>query len=397
MFIRRRLQSTFFRALDQFPAVMITGPRQAGKTTFVREELKNRADYLSFDDPFEQQFAREDPRGFLKRFSNRPVILDEIQYAPELLRYIKIQIDENRSTTGRWILTGSQHFNLMRNVQETLAGRIAILELYPLSLLELPQSSQADIQDLVWNGLYPDPALGTDRNLWIVSYISTYLQRDVRDIVDIRNMHTFKVFLSLCAARHGQELNYARLARECGVSQPTVRRWIDVLEASYILTLLPPFHRNFGKRLIKTPKLYFIDPALVSFLTRQPSPEAALAGAMGGALFEGLIVSEALKLKSFVNHQFDISYWRSHDGLEVDLIISTGNRVIPVEIKLSASPTTRHGTTLDRFRQLAAPTECEAGTVICRVSSPTPLPQNKTALPWSDFSNWLRSAVSESE
>jgi predicted AAA+ superfamily ATPase len=391
MYLNRLLKTRFSRALEHFPAVMVTGPRQSGKTTFVTEELKPNANYVTFDDPFEQSFAKEDPNGFLDRFEDKALILDEIQYAPELLRHIKIRIDQNRSVAGRWILTGSQHFELMHSVRETLAGRIAILELYPFSLLELPVSPDtADLHEVIWKGLYPDPALGSDRDLWLQSYVATYLQRDVRDLVEIKDMHLFTTFLSICAARHTQELNLARIARECGVSQPTARRWIGVLEASYVIALISPFHKNFGKRLVKSPKLYFIDPGVASHLTRQPSSAAAISGAMGGSLFEGLAVSEALKVASIHHQPCDISYWRSHDGLEVDLIITTGNRVIPVEIKLSSSPAARHGESLQRFRQLAERPDTEDGILVCRVKKPTRLPHNNLALPWSHFPGWLR-------
>lgn len=395
MYVNRLLRAYFCRALEHFPAVMITGPRQSGKTTFVTEELKGNAAYVTFDDPFEQSFAMEDPNGFLDRFEGKTLILDEIQYAPEILRHIKIRIDRNRSVTGRWILTGSQHFELMHNVRETLAGRIAILELYPFSLLEFPVSPDtADLDEIIWNGLYPEPSLGSDRGLWLRSYVTTYLQRDVRDLVEVKDMHLFTMFLSICAARHAQELNLARIARECGISQPTARRWIGVLEASYIVALIPPFHKNFGKRLVKSPKLYFIDPGIAAHLTRQPSPVAAISGAMGGSLFEGLIVSEALKVASTHHQACDISYWRSHDGLEVDLIIATGNRTIPVEVKLSASPTVRHGASLQRFKELAGFPDSKDGVLVCRVGKPTKLPRGNLALPWSEFPGWLRDQVS---
>ncbi len=391
MYIGRLLKESFFRALDHFPSVMVTGPRQSGKTTFVTEELKHKANYITFDDPFEQQFATEDPNGFLDRFEGQPVILDEIQYAPEILRHLKIRIDRNRSVNGQWILTGSQHFELMQSVQETLAGRVAVLELFPFSLLEIPAfKDPLHLPEIIWKGLYPDPVLGRDRDLWLRSYVTTYLKRDVRDLVEVKDMHLFTTFLSICAARHAQELNLARLARECGISQPTARRWIGVLEASYIVALLPPFHKNFGKRLVKSPKLYFIDPGIASYLTRQPSPDATVSGAMGGSLFEGLIVSETFKIAASTPRPCDISYWRSHDGLEVDLVIATGDRTIPVEIKLSASPTPRHTASLQRFKTLAQIPETDGGVLVCQVNKPTRLSHNNLALPWFDFPGWVR-------
>ncbi|MFL6192774.1 MAG: ATP-binding protein, partial [Thermoanaerobaculia bacterium] len=322
MYVPRGLAPTLAGALSRFPSVLVTGPRQSGKTTFLLQEFGKGARYLTLDDPLERGFASSDPNGFLDRFPEERIILDEIQYAPELLQYLKIRIDRDRQRNGRWLLTGSQQFHLMANVGESLAGRIALLELLPFSLLETGGVRGPELPSILWDGSYPDPALNPEkRDLWITSYLQTYVERDVRQLLRVQDLRTFETVVALCAARHGQELHVADLARTAGISQPTVKAWINLLEAAYIVRLLPPYFENFGKRVIKSPKLYFLDSALVCSLTRQPGAEAALAGAMGGHLFEGLIVSEAYKVYALLGKRPDLYFWRSQDGLEIDLVL----------------------------------------------------------------------------
>jgi predicted AAA+ superfamily ATPase len=375
--------------LGHFPSVLVTGPRQSGKTTFLHHELAEETPYVSFDDPLERDFARQDPNGFLDRFSEGRVILDEIQYVPELFEYLKIRIDRERHRNGRFVLTGSQRFQLMANVSESLAGRIAILELYPFALPELPQ--EPPLASLLWNGTYPEPALQPQkRDLWVSSYLQTYVERDVRQLHNIQDLRSFETFVSLCAARHAQTLNMASLARDAGVSQPTVKTWLGVLEASYLIYLLQPYFENFGKRLVRSPKLYLLDPALVTALTRQPGAEAALAGAMGGALFEGLVVAEAAKTFAHLGMRPDLYFWRSRDGLEVDLVLRLGGRLVPVEIKRTATPSARHAAPLSGFLEMAGGAAGEGGVLVCRIPEPRPLPGSHLALPWQRFSAWLR-------
>lgn len=390
MYVPRGLAPTLANALAQFPAALVTGPRQSGKTTFLLEEFGRGARYLTLDDPLERSFASSDPNGFLDRFPEERIVLDEIQYAPELLPYLKIRIDQDRRRNGRWLLTGSQQFQLMANVSESLAGRIALLELLPFSLLETREVRSADLADVVWNGSYPDPALYPEkRDLWIASYIQTYVERDVRQLLRVQDLRTFETVLALCAARHGQELNAADVARAAGVSQPTVKTWTSLLEAAYIVRLLPPYFENFGKRIVKSPKLYFLDSALVCALTRQPGREAALAGAMGGSLFEGLIVSEAHKVFALQGKRPDLYFWRSHDGLEVDLVLRLPGGLMPVEIKLTATPTLKHAEVLRRFRDLAGAEAAPGGVLVCNVKERVALPSGNLALPWSEFPEWL--------
>lgn len=387
MYQQRQLASTLSQALAGFPAVLVTGPRQSGKTTFLRHEAGEQVDYVSFDDPLERDFAAVDPAGFLGRFGNRPVILDEIQYVPALLSHLKMRIDAEPDRSGRWLLTGSQQFGLMRDVSESLAGRVAILELPPFSHTEFPRST---LDEVLWNGSYPIPALHPDRrDLWLRGYVSTYIERDVRQIRNIPDLRAFNQFLGLAAARHGQEFHAADLARELGITQPTVKSWGGVLEASYIAHFLPPWFRNYGKRVVKSPKFYFYDAALVTLLTRQPDAAAALAGPMGGPLLEGWVVTEAVKAFMALGRKPDVYFWRSHDGLEVDLLIVIDGKLQPVEIKLTATPGAGHAEPLNRFLAVAGDEATGQGILVCRTEKERALPNGHIAIPWKSFPGWL--------
>lgn len=394
MYLRRHLSDTLRHAMTQFPAVLVTGPRQAGKTTLLQHETGGEFGYVSFDDPMERSFALTDPNGFFGRFGERPLILDEIQYAPELLPLLKLRIDRERRRNGRWLLTGSQQFHLMRNVGESLAGRVAILDQLPFSIAELSGRGELTLEELIWNGCYPEPALSPEkRDLWLRAYIQTYLERDVRQLQNIRDLRAFEQFVALACARHAQEFNGADFSRETGVTLPTARSWAGLLEASYLLYLLPPFFNNLGKRITKAPKLYMLDPAMVSFLTRQPGKEAALSGAMGGALFEGLMVVEAVKAFTNAGLKPALWYWRSHDGLEVDLILQAQGKLTPIEIKLTATPQPAHLKSLGRFRALAGEEQCEPGVLVCQVEERRQLPFGIEAIPWRVFPSWLNGRV----
>lgn len=398
MYTKRHIAIALRTALAQFPAVLVTGPRQSGKTTVLRTELGSDYTYTTFDDPLMREFARRDPHGFLRAHAEGNAILDEIQYVPELMPYLKMAIDQDRQRNGRWVLTGSQQFALMRDVNESLAGRVALLELLPFALDEYAPMNSA-LETLVWNGQYPEPALYPQkRDLWMSSYIQTYIERDIRLLHNVQNLRLFEQFVGLCAARHGQEFNKAAMARECGISESTANSWAGLLQATYVVNLLPPFFQNFGKRLIKSPKLYFIDSGIVCNLTRQPSGASALAGQSNGALFEGLMVTEALKTYANRARKPNLFFWRSHDGLEVDLIIQERGTLYPVEIKLTATPTLKHIEPLSRFRALAKLDRNEApGLLVCRVDQRTVLPDNTIALPFREFAPWLESLISPSQ
>ncbi len=391
MYVPRELTRTFRSTLRQFPAVLITGPRQAGKSTFIQNVMKN-VPYVTFDDPLNRDFALQDPNAFLDQYHDKRVILDEIQYVPEILQYIKIRIDKDRKP-GVWIMTGSQQFHLMKGVSETLAGRIAILELLPFNLKE-NNASKKRLEDLIWTGFFPEPACYPKRrDLWMKSFIQTYLERDIRQIENIRDFRSFEIFVNLCAAYHAQEFHPAKLAGDCGVSQPTIKSWSKILEASYLSIMLPPFFKNFGKRIVKTPKLYFSDTSLVCSLTRQPSPESALRGSMGGALFEGMIISEVWKAFFNCGQRPAAFFWRSHSGLEVDLIIQAQGKLWPMEIKLTSTPSVNHLKPIDRFKKMAGKDASKQGFIICNVGEKRNLPGNNVALPWSEFSDRLKRII----
>jgi predicted AAA+ superfamily ATPase len=387
MYLARDLTKTFELALRRFPAVLVTGPRQSGKSTFVQKVLP-KAPYVTFDDPLNRDFALQDPNGFLDQFSGKPTILDEIQYVPSLLQYVKIRVDKDRKA-GIWILTGSQQFALMKGITETLAGRIAILELAPFSLKETDQLKK-DLDDVLWCGLFPEPACFPEkRDLWLKSYMQTYVERDVRQIENIKDLRAFEIFINLCAANHSHEFHPADLARECGVSQPTIKSWAKILEASYLAIMVPPFFKNFGKRIIKTPKFYLTDPSLVCFLTRQPAPESVLRGNMGGAIFEGLIVSEAWKTFLNFGRKPALFFWRSQGGLEVDMIIQVRSKLWPIEAKLTSTPSAHHTQHLELFKEMAGNEASGKGLVVCNVEERKNLPGSNVALPWFAFPDWL--------
>lgn len=389
--IPRHLSATLALARKSFPAVLVTGARQTGKTTLLRHDAGEGTAYATLDDPLTRDFARSDPKGFLAQFPG-PVVLDEVQYVPELLTHLKIAIDADRRP-GRFLLTGSQQFPLMRGVSESLAGRVAVLDLLPFSLAEFPEDN---LSAWLWHGGYPACALDSAaRDLWLKSYVQTYLERDVRELLDVHDIAAFERFLMLCAARHGQVLNMAHLSRDSGVSQPTIKHWLSVLEASYLIYRLPAWSGNLGKRLTRSPKLYFIDPALVAYLTRHPAPESLLPGPMGGALFEGLVVAEALKAFAARGRAPSLYHFRSLDGTEVDLLLDFGTAILPVEIKLTATPSTGHLAPLRSLRKAGSAPWHPQSWLVCNAAEVQPMPEGALAVPWSRFPAMLAEVMRE--
>jgi len=394
MYKPRNIADSFKNALSLFPVCVLTGARQTGKSTFLQTELGSYR-YHTFDDPILREFASTDPVGFIQSVRGEEgIILDEIQYVPGLLPYIKMEVDTLR-VPGKWILTGSQQFHLMQNIGESLAGRVVLFDLAPFCSTETDLFGRS-LADLLWTGLYPEPALQPEkREWWISAYLQTYLERDIRQLGNVVDLQAFESVVKLCAARHGQELNLASLSRESGVAVATVKKWIGLLQSCYLIFLLPPFHNNLGKRVVKSPKLYFMDSALAAYLTRQPSPESLLAGSMGGAFFEGFIVSEAVKC--FFNHgkKPDLFFWRSHDGLEVDLLIQVGQTLYPVEIKQASTPKPAFLKPLDRFKKIAQPHYLlKNGTLVSQAKPQMPLPNSNQNLPWEKFYPWLDTLLS---
>ena len=322
-----------------YPVITLTGPRQSGKTTLARAAFPGKP-YVSLETPDEREFAASDPRGFLARWKEGAII-DEVQHVPALLSWIQSDVDA-AGAMGRYVLTGSQNLSLMAHIAQSLAGRSALVQLMPLSIAELNAAGQTptDLDGMLLRGGYPALyARPLNPARWLADYTMSYLERDVRQITQVQDLSTFQRFLRLCAGRTGQLLNLANLAQEAGIAQSTARAWLSVLEASYIVHLLPPHHRNLGKRVVKTPKLYFIDVALAASLMGVQSAGQLAVHPLRGALFETLIVAEFLKARFNSGFPSNLYFWRDNVGLEVDLLIDEPEGLRPVEIKSSATVT----------------------------------------------------------
>lgn len=339
---KRLIQEQFLKSVKTFPVVILTGARQTGKSTLCKTLLRKTHTYVSLEDPDIRKQAVEDPRTFLKNFP-APVIFDEIQYAPELPSYIQGMVDEHRNRYGQFILTGSQNFLLMEKVSQSLAGRAALLTLYTCSVAEIdgektkPRSDPKAVADWILRGGYPElrARASLDRKTWCASYIQLYLERDVRHILKIGDLASFERFIHLAAMRTGQILNVSDLARDTGISVPTANRWLSVLEASYQIFLLRPFHANLSKRLIKSPKIYFGDTALTTYLMGIHDSETLLKGPLLGPLFETAVFLEHVKWASFGSGHPSLTYFRTQDGTEVDLLVEEGTKLYAREIKTS--------------------------------------------------------------
>jgi len=331
--VPRTALATTLRLARGFPIVALTGPRQSGKTTLARAAFPDKP-YVSLENADLLAYAESDTRRFLANYPDGAII-DEAQRCPVLFSYLQGWVDERRRM-GDLILTGSQQFGMLSKITQSLAGRVGLVQLLPLSLSELAASNlaPAGIDATLWQGAYP--AL-YDRSLspgdWVPNYVATYVERDVRQLLAVRELSLFQRFLKMCAARNGQLLNLSALAADCGITHVTARQWLTVLEASYIVHLLPPYHRNFGKRLVKTPKLYFIDTGLAAWLLGIRDGAAIASHAMRGALFEALVVGEFVKQRFNAGQPAQLYFWRDNVGHEVDLLFEAGDRLQAVEIK----------------------------------------------------------------
>lgn len=402
MYIARTIANHLARASGQFPVVLVTGARQVGKTTVLREMSKPGRTYVTLDDPRLLTLAKSEPALFFQRF-RPPLLIDEIQYAPELLPFIKMEADASRKPGLFW-LTGSQQFHMMKEVSESLAGRVAVLRLLGLSRREtlgqadagpfLPDPAQVsarsrygapltlmELYRCIWRGSFPAIVLNPDmdKDLFYGSYLQTYIQRDVRDLARVGDELAFLRFVKAGAARTGQLLNLAELARDADVAPNTAKNWLSVLEASGLVWLLPPWHSNLSKRLMKTPKLYFLDTGLCSYLTEWSSPETLEAGAMSGAILETWIVAELLK--SYLHNGLipPFYYYRDKDKREIDLLIFRDNNVYPLEFKKTAAPgksDVRHFQSLARLELTIGP-----GGVICLAPEMLPITDKTFAIP----------------
>ena len=391
-FIIRHAEKTIERLSSSFPAVLITGARQTGKTTLLKKSTDSKnIQYLTFDDPLEEESARNDPQTFLE-FHPFPFIFDEIQYIPDLFRYLKIQIDQNRQN-GMYFLTGSQQLKLMETASESLSGRIGIVQLYPLSAREIrgEENSESFIPtkdfilarnsllkqndfsikktwQLIYTGGYPEVVKGNVQSKdFYANYLKTYIERDIRKLAQVANELQFLQFISIVASRTGQLVNYSDISKDCGISEVTAKKWLSLLVSSGLVYLLQPYSNNIEKRVVKTPKLYFMDTGLAAYLTRWSNPEVMQSGAMSGAFFETYVISEIIKSFSNNGEEPPIYFYRDKDKYEIDLLIEQNNILFPIEIKKTASPSSEDAKNFFITNRIK---NCEIaqGIIICNCS-----------------------------
>lgn len=403
MYRHRTLETFIKKATRQFPVLLITGPRQVGKTTILQHLSDKKRTYISLDDPTMALLAREEPSLFLQRFKP-PLLIDEIQYVPQLLPLIKLYVDKHKKMGDFW-LTGSQQFQLMRGISESLAGRVGIVQLLGLSLKERLNDAKSDepflptshllekrlehakpltlkeLYKVIWEGSFPalDLNPNMDRDLYYSSYVQTYLQRDVRDLARVGDEGAFLKFLRAAAARTSQLLNLSDMARDVGVSPVTLKQWLSILQTSGIIYLLEPFHINVTKRLIKSPKLHFLDTGLAAYLTEWTSPETLEAGAMSGNILETFVFTEILKSYWHNGKQAPLYYYRDKDKREIDLLISKDNTLYPIECKKTSFPgpeSFRHFKALENLQ-----TPIGNGAVVCLCETLLPITQQVHAVP----------------
>ena len=351
--IKRTAHDTIMRLAKGFPVIAITGPRQSGKTTLARSAFPDKP-YLTLEDPDTRLLAESDPRGLLSNYPDG-LILDEVQRSPQIFSYLQNFVDAHL-VPGKYILTGSQQFGLMSEITQSLAGRAGMIQLLPFAMDELERGNKLpeSVNQLMSSGMYP-PLY--DRDLspmdWFPAYINTYIERDVRQLINVRDLSAFQRFIRMCAARTGQLLNLSSLASDCGITHNTAAAWISVLEASYIVFLLRPHFNNYNKRMVKAPKLYFIDTGIAAWLLGIRTEEQMTFHAQRGALFENLVVTEFLKSRFNEGRQADIYFWRDSKGLEIDLLLEDGGNLTPVEIKSGQTVAADFMTSLRKWCELS--------------------------------------------
>jgi predicted AAA+ superfamily ATPase len=398
MYYKRSLSKIIENASNTFPAVLINGPRQVGKTTLFEHSISKSREYVSLDDPRIRSLAKTDPSLFFKTYKP-PILIDEVQYAPELFPYIKILIDKEKKNGLFW-LTGSQIFHLMKNVTESLAGRIAILSLQGLSQseknmhpeclpflpsFELRKNTSAlsleETYKLIWKGSYPRLLTEStmDWELFYDSYVSAYLEKDVRTLVNVAQEHNFLKFLRVVAARTGQLLSYSDIASDIGISVNTAKSWISILETSGLIFLLQSYSNNITIRTIKTPKLYFLDAGLACYLTGWDNAKVLENGAMNGAMLETYVISEILKSYWHNGKEPKIYFYRDKNQKEIDLLIEKNDTLYPIEIKRSANPIKNDAKNFDILKSFKK--NIGLGAVICLIDTPIPLMEGVVSVP----------------
>ncbi len=353
MLINRTITASIDFLIDKYPIIALTGPRQSGKTTLLKSLFSKYA-YVSLENPDNREFARTDPNGFLNLYAEY-VIIDEAQRVPELFSYIQTKVDES-GKMGQYILSGSQNFHLLQGITQSLAGRVAILKLFPFDFNELQSDkllSDSFIESML-KGFYPaifDRQIPS--TIFFSNYIQTYLQRDVSELIAVKDIRLFQSFLGLCATRTGQLLNLNALANECGISQPTAKSWLSALENSYITFQLYPFFENYSKRIVKTPKLYFYDTGLACYLLKIRHPEQIHTHSLKGNLFENMMISEYVKRINHGNEVKDIWFWRDSSGHEIDLLMQDGIKLHLFEFKAGQTVMPEMFKELNYFEKLA--------------------------------------------
>ena len=403
-YIERSLEPVLRRAASDFPAVMLTGPRQAGKTTLLQRVFGASHGYVSLDLPDVRAAALEDPRGFLE-MNEPPVIFDEVQHAPNLLPYIRERIDANRDARGQYLLTGSQNLMLAEKVTESLAGRTAVLRLFPLSRREsegrpelalpweggsarrpAPRDAYGDLWRAFLRGGYPELAADPDRDpfLWHASYLQTYLERDIRTVRNVGDLNQYQSFLRVLAARSAQLLNLTDVARDLGVAVNTAKAWLSMLEATYQVIVLRPYFANVGKRLVKTPKVYFTDVGTLCHLVGLKDPEHAASGPMSGPIMETAVLCEIVKTFTHRGEPPRVYFWRTRAGTEVDFVIEAGESLVPVEVKVSATPRPAMAKAI-RMLQRELGATATPGYVVHPGDVALPLGQGARALPCGEW------------
>lgn len=393
------MSEVLLRAFAQFPAVVLTGARQAGKTSLVRHLFPD-ANYVTFDIPQTAESARLDFTAFYRQHP-APLIIDEVQYVPEVFRHLKTVIDQDRRP-GLFVLTGSQDFSVMEGVTESLAGRCAVLSLPALSLAEVDAAATKERIDVFcWRGGFPElwqrPDL--DRELWHGSYLSTYLERDVRNILNIGSLRDFDRFLRAAALRAGQLLSLSELARDVGIAVNTAKSWVSILESSRQILLLEPYHKSAGKRLIKTPKLYFSDTGMLTYLLGFPNWQAVVQSAMWGAVWENLVVSEVYKHFFNTGKRPPCWFWRTVPGDEVDLLVEVGpQQFLAIECKTASQIERRALKGLNELQKVYGKEALKQAAVICRTEKPYPVEKDSrvVALPLGGaggLAQWLFEAA----
>jgi predicted AAA+ superfamily ATPase len=385
MLLPRKAAAIILEKSTQYPVVAITGPRQSGKSTAAKF-LFSKKPYLSLEDLDHRRFAHEDPRRFLEQFPDGAV-LDEVQHSPELFSYLQTCVDSNKKN-GLFILTGSQQFSLTAKITQSLAGRVGFVQLLPFSFQELmnAKSEPSQLENMLFTGFYP-PIY--DRNIppqsWYSDYVMTYVERDIRQLIHIQDLRTFHRFLQMCAVRTGQLLNLSSLAGDCGITHNTAKAWISVLEASYIVFLLSPHFKNFNKRLVKSPKLYFYDTGLACLLAGIQTAEQLLTHPMRGALFETWVATELIKQRFNLGLLSNIYFWRDSQGHEIDFLIEQGERLIPLEVKAGKTIASDYFSGIEYWQHISG--QNQAGYLIY-AGNQTQMHKNIQVLPWNGFDSF---------